>query len=141
MILVNGRLVSPSAYRPSTFVDLEDTVEWWGSLATLGGLLIAAGVLVGAGRGETVATLGVTLFLATAVLAGTERTELGTAFGVAGVVWTAAGMSLVLGTDPSLAGSLVGFLAAGGMALVIGTLGAVRAHGRLAEIVPPISML
>ncbi|MGA8302685.1 MAG: hypothetical protein WA691_04880 [Thermoplasmata archaeon] len=130
MIVVDGRLVSPSAYRPSSIVDLEDTVAWWSSLAILGALLFVAGLLVGAGEGETVTLVGVALFFGTAVLAGAERTEPATALGVAGLVWTASGISLVLGTDPSLFGSLVGLAAAGGIVAVTGALGAVRARAR-----------
>jgi hypothetical protein len=128
--MVNGRLVAPSAYGPSTFVDLENTVGWWSSLAVLGALLAVAGVLIGADLGDLVAVSGVALFFGTAVLAGAERTELATAFGTAGIVWTAAGISLVLRTDPTLVGSLVAFTFVGGAALAIGIVGAFRALAR-----------
>ena len=130
MIVVEGRVLSPSVYRASSFVELEDTVAWWGSLATLGALLVAAGVLLGADRGELVAIGGVTLFFATAVLAGAERPEPATSLGVAGVVWTSAGVSLALGTDPSLVGSMLGLSVAGAILLALGAGGAVRAHAR-----------
>jgi hypothetical protein len=130
LIVVDGRLVSRSTYRPSSIVDLEDTVGWWSSLAFLGGLLLVAGLLVGAGEGEVVTLSGVAFFFGTAVLAGAERTELATPLGVAGVVWTASGISLVLGTDPSFLGSLLGFATAGGIAVVAGAFGAIRAHAR-----------
>ncbi|MGA8542356.1 MAG: hypothetical protein WB947_02260 [Thermoplasmata archaeon] len=114
-------------------MDLEDTVAWWGSLALLGALLVTAGLLVGADMGETVAIAGVALFFATAVLAGAERTEWATALGVAGVVWTAVGISLVLGSDPSRFGSLVGLSVSGAAMVLIGILGAARAHRRTAD--------
>ncbi len=127
---MNGQILSPSAYRPSTVVDFEDTVAWWSSLSILGALLVVAGILVGVGRGEVVAISGVGLFFATAVLAGVELTEGATALGVAGVVWTAAGISVALGTDPSLKGSLVGFVLVGVAAVGVGVLGSLRARAR-----------
>ena len=114
VLAVNGQVVSPSAYRQSTFVELENTVAWWSSLGVLGALLVGAGILIGAGKGEVVAISGVALFIATAVLAGVERTEIATAAGVAGVVWTSAGISVALGTDPTLSGSLLGLGCVGG---------------------------
>ena len=137
MIVVNGRVVSPTAYRPSRFTELEDTVAWWSSLTVLGALLAVGGLLVGAGAGEFVAISGVALFFATAVLAGLEQTEAATAVGVAGIVWTSAGISVALGTDPSLLGSLVGLGAAGGLALLLGVVGAFRAHARSKPILDP----
>jgi|SRR5580658_1430821 hypothetical protein len=127
-LVVEGRVFPPSAYRPSTFMDLEDTPAWWWALAALGVLLLLAGVLVGAQRGEAVAIGGVALFLATAVLAGAERVEIATAFGAAGIIWTAAGISVVLGTDPSAVGSLVGFGVCGATLVAVGALGVVRAR-------------
>jgi hypothetical protein len=137
IIVADGRVLGPSAYRPSAFAELEDTVAWWSALAVLGGLVLVAGVLVGSGRGEVVAISGVALFFATAVLAGAERTELATALGVAGVVWTSAGISLALGTDPSWAGSLVGLAALGGLGLLTGFVGALRANSRSKPILNP----
>ena len=125
-IVVNGRVLSPAAYRPSTLVDLEDTPAWWSSLALLGVLLIAAGALAGDGRGEAVAVGAVALFLTTAVLAGYERTELATATGSSGVIWSALGISTVLGTDPSLLGTFLGFALGGSLALAAGLLGVAR---------------
>ncbi len=130
VIVVDGRLLGPSAYRPSAFAELQDTVAWWSALAALGGLLLVAGVLVGSGGGEAVAISGVALFFATAVLAGAELTEMATALGVAAVVWTSAGISVALGTDPSLVGSFAGLAASGGLGLLSGFVGALRANAR-----------
>lgn len=123
-----------TAYRPSTLVDFEDTVAWWAALASLGGLLVGAGVLVGLGTGDAVAISGVALFFATAVLAGFERIEAATAVGVAAVVWTAAGISVALGTDPSLVGSFVGLAGVGAVAVAVGCTGARRAATRAQRI-------
>ena len=137
MIVVDGEVVSPTAYRPSAFVDLEDTVAWWSALAVLGAFLFALGALVGRGLGETVAVSGVLLFFATAVLAGAERTEFATAVGAAAVVWTATGIAVVLGSDPSLFVSLLGFTIGGASFLALGSLGAARARARSLETPPP----
>jgi hypothetical protein len=127
VIVVRGRVLGPGAYRPSSFADLEDTVEWWTALAVVGGLIVGAGLLVGTDQGDITAIVGVALFVVTAVLAGAERTELATALGVAGVVWTSAGISVSLGTDPSSLGSMIVFVAVGGAMVVVGAL---RAQSR-----------
>ncbi len=114
MIVVEDRVVYPSEYRPSTFLNFEDTIAWWRSLAVLGALITILAVVVEADQGELAAIVGVGLFFATAVVAGQERRELGTALGTAGVVWTATGISLVLGTLGSVTAA----------ALAIGTVGA-----------------
>ncbi len=49
------------------------------------------------------------------------------------VVWTAVGISLVLGSDPSRFGSLVGLSVSGAAMVLIGILGAARAHRRTAD--------
>jgi hypothetical protein len=136
-IVVNGRVLPPSAYRPSTFLELGDTVAWWGSLALLGVLLAGAGILVGADQGEWLAISGVSLFFATAVLAGAERTEAATAVGVAAIVWTSAGIALVLGTDANLWASLLGFAAVGATAVALGSIGAFRVRARSKRIRAP----
>ncbi|MGI0070612.1 MAG: hypothetical protein ACRECT_00810 [Thermoplasmata archaeon] len=130
MLRLDGPVVSPSVYPPSTFVDLEDSVAWWSALSTLGALLAGAGVLLGAGAGEAVAIGGVALFFATAVSAGLELIEAGTALGVAAVVWTAGGIAAALGTDPSPTGSLVGLGGVGVVLVIVGALGARRAGQR-----------
>ena len=99
--------------------------------------MVGAGILVGAGMGETVAISGVALFFGTAALAGAERTEIATALGGSGVVWSSTGISVVLGTDPSLVGSLVGLCVAGGAAVTIGILGAMRARARPTDLLRP----
>jgi hypothetical protein len=128
MIVVEGRVLSPSAYRPSSILRVENTVAWWASLALVGGTLVAAGLLVYSGAGETLAVAGVALFLLAGVLAGAEWLEAATAVGVGAIVWTATGISLVLDTDPSRAYSLLGFVVVGGMAVICGAIGASRVH-------------
>jgi hypothetical protein len=128
-IVVDGRILAPSVYRPSTFVEFEDTPAWWSSLSALGALLLLAGVLVGARVGDAVAVGGVGLFFATAVVAGAERTELATALGASGVIWTAAGISVVLGTDPSTFGSFLGIGLCGVALLIAGIVGRARTGG------------
>jgi hypothetical protein len=125
-LVLDGRLVRPSAYRPATFVDFENTAAWWSALAVLGALILGFSVLAGARYDESTAVAGVALFFVTAVLAGVERIELATAFGAAGVIGTSLGISLVLGTDPSLAATAWGFGIVGGAALLAGVVGALR---------------
>jgi hypothetical protein len=129
-ILVDGRVLAPSTYRPSTFVDLEDTPEWWSSLALLGALLATAGVVVFEGAGDAAAVGGVGLFFATAILAGLERTELATATGASGVAWCAAGISVALVGTPAPGNSALGLGLVGAGALIAGIWGAVRARGQ-----------
>jgi hypothetical protein len=130
VVRIGGRVVPSSEYRPSALAGLGDTVAWWTALAVLGGGLVGAGLLVAAGWGEATVIAGVALFLATAVAAGADRTEIATALGTVAVVWTASGIAVVLGTDPSPIGSLVGFVVAGALALTAGGLGAARARRR-----------
>jgi hypothetical protein len=130
LIVVNGRVLAPSAYRPSTLDDIEDTPAWWNSLALLGSLLILGGILVDARMGDVQAIAGTGLFFVTAVLAGVQRTELATATGVSGVVWTSAGISVVLGTNPSPIGAFLAFGLIGGAALLAGVLGGARTGAR-----------
>lgn len=134
MIVREGRVLGPAAYRPGVFRDLEDTVEWWSALATFGGLTLGAGLLAGAGEGDPLALGGVALFFLTAVLAGAERIEFATGVGTAALVWTATGIGIGLGTDPSFLGSLVALGAVGAAALCVGVRGAVRADGRTKRI-------
>jgi hypothetical protein len=110
-------------YRPATLVELRDTVEWWNSVALFGGLMVGLALGAAAGSGEVVAIVGFALFLATAVVAGAERFEAATAVGAAAVIWTALGISLVLGTDPSPAGTALGFALVGAAAGIGGVAG------------------
>ncbi|MGI0156325.1 MAG: hypothetical protein ACREDE_09390, partial [Thermoplasmata archaeon] len=96
----------------------------------LGALVAGAGAVISSGSGEAVALGGVALFFATAVCAGAGRTEVATALGFAGMVWTAAGISAVLGTDPSPTGTVLGFGAVGLILAALGLLGGLRAHRR-----------
>jgi hypothetical protein len=130
VLRVGDRVVPSTAYRPTAFVGVANTVAWWTALMLLGAGLVGAGALVDAGLGEVTAIAGVALFLATAVVAGAERTELATALGTVALVWTASGIAVVLGTDPSRPGSLVAFTVAGALALVGGAIGAARARRR-----------
>ncbi len=136
MIVVDGRVVYPSAYRPSTFLDLEATVEWYRSLGLLGLLLSALGAAVAANGGELAAVVGVGLFFATAVLAGQDRVEIATALGTAGVVWAAIGISLTLGSvGPRIA--VAAALVAVGTAAVLLALAGGRSAGARARSAPP----
>ena len=130
IIVVNGRVEELPAHYPSRITGRGEATEGWISLALLGGLLLALGALVGTDQGSAAAIGGVVLFLATAVLGGAERYEFATALGVSGVVWTAAGMSVYLGIDPSLVGSFLGFAIVGVASVGAGTAGALRKRGR-----------
>lgn len=130
VIVVDGRVLPPQAYRPSPFAALEGTLAWWSALSVLGGLLVVAGVLIGSNLGEATAIGGVTLFFGTAVCAGAERGEIATALGTAGLVWTGLGIAVVLGTDATPRGSLIGLGVCGGTMVGIGVVGAVRAGRR-----------
>jgi hypothetical protein len=132
-VVVGGRILPHSAYRPAPLAELADTPVWRAALAVLGFLLVGAGVLVGSGSGEATAIGGVVLFLATAVVAGAERAELATALAVAGMVWTAAGISVVTGTDGALSATLIGFAAVGVVCAGAGVLGVVRPRARSAD--------
>jgi len=126
VMVTDGRVLEIPASRPARLSRLEGSVEWWESLAILGGSLLVLGAFVGAVLGSAAAICGFVLFLATAVVAGAERYEFATALGVSGVIWTSAGISVYLGTDPSLIGSLLGFAIVGAAALVAGMFGALR---------------
>jgi hypothetical protein len=133
LIRVDGRVLAPTSYRPTPFVDLEDSVAWWTALSILGAFLALAGVLIGSGEGEATAIGGVALFFATAVSAGAERAEIASALGTAGVVWTALGIAVVLGTDTARVGSLLGLAVSGGAFVAAGAVGALRAGRRRAD--------
>lgn len=136
MIVVDGRVVYPSTYRPSTFLDLAATVEWYRSLGLLGLLLGALGAAVAVNGGAAAAVVGVGLFFATAVLAGQDRIELATALGTAGVVWTAIGISLTLGSvGPRTAVAVV--LVALGAAAVLLALAGGRSIDARSRSAPP----
>ena len=134
MIVVEDRVVYPSEYRPSTFLNFEDTIAWWRSLAVLGALVALLAVAVVGDEGELAAIVGVVLFFATAVVAGQERYELGTALGTAGVVWTATGISLVLRTLGPNAVPALAFGAVGGLVLLLSLARAGRAGARAKRI-------
>jgi hypothetical protein len=125
-VVVGGRVLPHSAYRPTPLAELADTRAWRAALAVLGSLLVGAGVLVGSGSGEATAIGGVVLFLATAVVAGMERNEIASALAVAAIVWTAAGISVVTGTDGGLLASLIGFVLVGISFVAAGLMGIVH---------------
>jgi len=127
-LYVDGRAVAPSVYRPASIVDLGNTVAWWSSLALLGAAVAAAGLLVAGGAGEALAIGGVALFVITASVAGAERIEPATALGASAMIWTSAGIALVLGDRPPLGSVVAPMLAVGMSFLVLGTLGALRAR-------------
>lgn len=126
VIVVNGRVLEIPAYHPTGPTALENSVAWWESVVLLGVALVVLGVLVGADLGSVAAVGGVALFLATGIVAGAERYEAATALGVAAVLWTSAGISVSLGVDPSLIGSLVAFATIGAVVIVAGSWGAAR---------------
>jgi hypothetical protein len=128
--VIDGRVLEVPARRSASTLHLEGSVAWWGSLALLGGSLVVLGAFVGAGLGSEAAVGGVALFLATAILAGSERYEFATALGVSAVIWTSAGIAVNLGADPSWAGSFLAFAGVGVAALVAGGLGALRRRFR-----------
>lgn len=130
IVVTRSGVVEVPASRSAHAVRLEDSVAWWGSLAVLGASLVVLGLIVGAALGSAAAIGGFVLFLATAVLVGDERYEVATAMGISGVIWTSAGISVSLGTDPSLVGSLVGFEIVGVLGLVVGVPGILRARVR-----------
>jgi len=113
VIVVNGRVLSPSAYRPSSLVELENTVEWWTALGVLGALLVSAGVGVAGDAGDLLAVGGVVLFFATAAAAGSDRIETATGLGIGGVAWAATGISLVLVTDRWLGATALALVVTG----------------------------
>ncbi len=122
-IVVGERVVPRSAYRPAPLGELADTAAWWGALGVLGAGLVAGGTLLGVRTGEVVAIGGVALFLLTAVAAGAERTELATALAVSGMVWTAAGISVVAGVDGSVFVTGLAFALVGAILLGAGIVG------------------
>ena len=91
----------------------------WAGLAVFGVLLTLLGLVVGWGFGSAAVVAGFCWFLGTAVLAGAEQRTLATALGASGIVWTSAGIAVLLRVDPSPWGSLVGFEPAGIAALVV----------------------
>lgn len=130
VLLVGDRVVPHSAFRPTPWADLADTPAWWGALALFGGFLVLAAVTIGAASGEATAIGGVLFFLAAAVAAGAERTEVATALALAGLVWTSTGISLATGTDGAPAATAWGFALIGGGLIVLGVAGAVRSASR-----------
>ncbi|MGD0587388.1 MAG: hypothetical protein ABSA63_01135 [Thermoplasmata archaeon] len=133
ILVVNGRVHEIPARRSSDRVRAEGSVTWWESLALFGGSLVILGLFVGADLGFGAAIGGVALFLATAILAGEGRYEFTTAVGTSAMVWTSSGIAVVLGTDPSLIGSLFCFVFVGVAALALGLLGRSRARSRGSE--------
>ena len=128
VVTINGRVHEIPAYRPATGSRLGGAEAWWRPLLLLGGLLLVLAGFVGADLGSEAAVGGVALFLATAVVAGTERYELATALGLAGVFWTAAGISVALRVDPSLNASLLGLALVGLVSLAAGVLSVHRSR-------------
>ncbi len=127
---VNGRVHELSPSRLPHVARREDPARWWRAFSAWSILTLPLGVLVGLGLGSPTAIGGFLLFLATAVVVGDERYELGTALGASGVVWTASGISVYLGVDPSLLASLVGFEVVGALGLIAAGLGLLRAGAR-----------
>jgi hypothetical protein len=127
-VVVRNRILPRSAYRPAPLAELANTPAWWAALAALGGLIVAAGALLGVGAGEATAIGGVVLFLATAAVAGAERSELATALAVAAIVWTAAGISEAMRVDTAHVATAVGFVTAGALFVGGGLAGASRAR-------------
>jgi hypothetical protein len=125
ILVIRGRVVEVP---PSRADYRRDPRAWWKALSLLGGTLLGLGVSVGAGLGPLSAIGGVALFVAAAVVAGSERYEFATALGCAGIIWTSAGIAIYLGTDPSLGLTVLAFAAAGFAALAVGILGAFRAR-------------
>ena len=126
VLVVNGRVHEVPAGRSVDRVRLESSVAWWTSLGIFGGLLAVLGVLVGTDLGVPAAIGGVSLFFATAVLAGDERYEIATALGSAGVLWTSLGIAVDLGTDPARSVSFVVLASIGIVAMAAGVLGGLR---------------
>ncbi len=122
-IVVGERVVPRSAYRPAPLGELADTPAWWGSLALLGVALLLGGALLGVRAGEVVAIGGVVLFLLTAVAAGAERTEIATALAVSGMVWTAAGISVVARVDGAVIATTFAFALVGAVLIGVGMAG------------------
>jgi hypothetical protein len=130
VVVSGGRVLEVPSSLAAHHAYLANSVAWWESLALLGASLAILGALTGAVLGTAAAICGFTFFLITAVIAGTERYEFATALGVSGIVWTSTGISVSLGTDPSLVGSFVAFEVFGVSSLAVGVLGAVRAKHR-----------
>ncbi len=130
VLRVADRIVRHAAYRPSPWADLADTPAWWGALALFGALVAFGGTTVGIASGEATAIGGVLLFLATAVVAGAERTEAATALACAGLVWTSAGISLATGADGAPLATFAAFVGVGAFLIALGTVGAVRSSRR-----------
>jgi peptidoglycan/LPS O-acetylase OafA/YrhL len=126
LIVVNGRVQELPPYRSSVLSLGEHRSDGWVAVAILGVLSMALGGLVAEDQGSAAAVGGVVWFLGTAVLAETERPELATALGVSGVVWTAVGISVYLGVDPSRAGTFVALVLLGAVAVLAGAVGLVR---------------
>lgn len=88
------------------------------------------GIPLDAGVGSFAAIVGVAFFVAAGVVVGSERYELATSLGAAGVIWTSAGIAVDLGTDPSLAVSAVVCALVGALLLWLGGRGVLRERGR-----------
>ncbi len=123
-------------YRPAPFAEVENSAVWWTALALLGALIVLGGGFAAA-LGDFLAVGGVALFFVTAGLAGAERLELATTAGAAGMIWTATGISIALGTDGSTFATGLGFVAFGGGVLALAGTGAHRLRGRTKRISRP----
>jgi hypothetical protein len=136
VLVVNGRVHELSGHRSVDDVRFGATAAWWGALALLGAALLVLGGFVTGALGTAAAIGGVVLFLGTAVVAGAEQYEFATALGTSAVVWTATGISLDLGADPSLSASAVGFALVGFSILIAGAIGTWRNRARPARNSP-----
>lgn len=127
ILVINGRVLELG---PARATHTTSRAGWWRSLALFGGTLLLLGIPIGAGVGSLAAIAGVVFFVAAGEIAGSERYELATALGAAGVVWTSAGIAVALGTDPSLALSALLCAVAGALLVFVGGRNSVREQRR-----------
>lgn len=115
-------------------LDLGATPEWKRALAVLGALLVGEGatLLVNA---EWAAIGGVALFLVAAVAAGSERLELATSLGTAGLCWVGGGVAATFGNVGSA--GIDGLLVAGALVLAFAWFGVDASGRRTKRISPP----
>lgn len=128
--MLDGRVVPASAYRPSSLFATESPEGWWTALVLFGGLVLAGAGLVAVRAGGPLVLIGVALCFLTVGLAAAERTDLATAVGSAGIVLSAVGIALVMGTVPTGTDPSVGMVLGGGTLVSLGLLGSRRARRR-----------
>ena len=125
-VLADRRALERDRSSAVELLRVERTAAWYRSLGVLGGSMIVLGVLVGSNDALAAAIGGFVMLLATAIIGGAEKYELATVAGVSGVIWTSAGISGSLGTDPSPFVAFLTLALVGGFALATGVVGAVR---------------